>query len=107
MYNYWARHVRERIGDPKKRDLLAPLEPPHAWGVKRPCLEQTYYEQFNRASVNVIDIKENPIQEFVENGIITKDGQLHEFDVVAVATGFDITTGGMVQSALPTTIKSS
>ncbi|PKX97002.1 uncharacterized protein P174DRAFT_448675 [Aspergillus novofumigatus IBT 16806] len=34
---------------------------PHYFGVKRPCLEETYFEQFNRENVEVVDIKDNPI----------------------------------------------
>ncbi|KAI9733616.1 MAG: hypothetical protein M1834_003218 [Cirrosporium novae-zelandiae] len=99
-YNFWAKNIRNRIGDPKKRDLLAPLEPPHAFGVKRPCLEQNYYEQFNRPTVDVICLKQTPIKEFKPTGILTADGTLHEFDVIAIATGFDITTGGMTNMGL-------
>merc|ERR1712029_764482 len=29
-YDFWAKKTRARITDPKKRDILAPLEPPHA-----------------------------------------------------------------------------
>lgn len=87
-YKFWAKKTRDRIGDPRLRDLLAPLEMPHYFGVKRPCLEYNYYEQFNRPSVDLVDIKENPIKEFTETGITLQDGTHHEFDVVAVATGF-------------------
>lgn len=52
----WAKKQRARIHDPRKRDLLASLEPPHPFGVKRPCLEQDYYEQFNCPNVDVVDI---------------------------------------------------
>lgn len=99
-YDFWAKHVRARIEDPAKRDILAPLDPPHPFGVKRPCLEQSYYEQFNRPNVDVIDIKNNPIKEFQPTGIVLEDGTLHEFDVIAIATGFDITTGGMTSMGL-------
>ncbi|TVY91517.1 Baeyer-Villiger monooxygenase [Lachnellula willkommii] len=99
-YDFWAKNVRSRIGDPRKRDLLAPLEPPHAFGVKRPCLEQNFYEQFNRANVDIIDINKTSIAEFRPEGILTSDGTLHEFDVIAVATGFDIVTGGMTNMGL-------
>jgi len=51
--------------------------------------------QFNRPNVDIVDIKENPITEIMPTGIKTKDGTLHEFDDIAVATGFDITTGGI------------
>jgi len=100
VYNFWAKKVRARIEDPKKRDLLAPLEPPHPFGVKRPCLEYNYYEQFNRPNVHVVDIKDNPIVGFTETGIKLADGTVHEADVVCVATGFDITTGGMTAMGL-------
>lgn len=92
-YNFWARNVRNRIGDAKTRDLLAPLEPPHPFGVKRPCLEYSYYEQFNRPNVELVDIKNNPIAGFTEKGIKLKDGTVHELDVICIATGFDVVTG--------------
>jgi len=100
VYNFWCKNVRARIGDPRLRDLLAPLEPPHPFGVKRPCLEQNYYEQFNRPNVDIVDIKANSIEEFTAEGIKTADGKVHEFDVIAIATGFDITTGGMTNMGL-------
>lgn len=87
-YNFWAKNVRNRIGDPRKREILAPLKMPHYFGVKRPCLEQNYYEQFNRPNVDVIDIKDNAIAEFTETGIKLENGDHYEFDVIAVATGF-------------------
>lgn len=87
-YNFWAKKVRSRIGDPRKRDLLAPLQMPHYFGIKRPCLEQNYFEQFNRESVDVIDVSKNGIKEFDETGIILQDGTHHEVDVIAIATGF-------------------
>uniref|UniRef100_A0AC34FWL0 Flavin-containing monooxygenase n=1 Tax=Panagrolaimus sp. ES5 TaxID=591445 RepID=A0AC34FWL0_9BILA len=43
-YNFWAKKVRAKIEDPKKRDILAPLKPPHPFGTKRPSLEQDYYQ---------------------------------------------------------------
>ncbi|KAJ3548842.1 hypothetical protein NM208_g803 [Fusarium decemcellulare] len=96
-YNFWANKTRARIQDPKKRDLLAPLKMPHYFGIKRPCLEYDYYEQFNRPNVDIIDIKTNPIKDFTETGILLQDGTHHEFDVVAIATGFDVVTGVMTQ----------
>lgn len=87
-YRFWADKTRARIGDPRLRELLAPREMPHYFGIKRPCLENDYYEQFNRETVDVVDIKSNPIKEFDETGIVLEDGTHHEFDVIAVATGF-------------------
>ena len=100
VYNFWAKKQRLRINDDRKRDLLCPLEPPHPWGVKRPCLEYAYFEQFNRENVDVVNIKDNPIKSFDESGINLEDGTHYDFDVICIATGFDITTGGMTNMGL-------
>ena len=94
-YKFWAKKTRARIDDPRKRDILAPLEPPHAFGTKRPSLEQDYYEQFNKPNVDLVDIKANPVKEVVEGGIVLEDGTIQELDVIALATGFDSVTGGL------------
>jgi cation diffusion facilitator CzcD-associated flavoprotein CzcO len=47
-----------------------------------------------------VDIKNNGIKEFSETGITLEDGTHHEFDVIAVATGFDVVTGVMTQLGL-------
>ncbi|KAM0471016.1 hypothetical protein ACHAPX_009585 [Trichoderma viride] len=99
-YDFWAKKIRDRIEDPKKRDILAPLDMPHFFGIKRPCLEYNYFEQFNRPNVDVVDIKNNAIKEFDEKGILLEDGSHHELDVIAVATGFDVVTGAMTQLGL-------
>lgn len=103
VYSFWVKKIRARVHDPRKRELLCPLEPPFPFGVKRPCLEQNYFEQFNRDSVDVVDISKasgNSIEEFTETGIRTTDGNHYEFDVIAIATGFDISTGGMTSMGL-------
>ena len=99
-YDFWAKKVRARITDPRKRDILAPLEPPHAFGTKRPSLEQDFYEQFNKENINVVDVKANPIVEVKPTGILTADGTFHEVDLIALATGFDSVTGGMKNMGL-------
>lgn len=99
-YDFWAKKTRARISDPRKRDILAPVEPPHAFGTKRPSLEQNYYEMLDRAENDVVDIKKTPIVEVTETGLKTADGKHREFDVVALATGFDSVTGGMKNMGL-------
>ncbi|KAE8365731.1 hypothetical protein BDV27DRAFT_126352 [Aspergillus caelatus] len=100
VYDFWRKKVCERINDPKNQELLAPSEPPHPWGVKRPCLEYDYFEQFNRLNVDLVNIKDNHIADFTEKAIKLQDGTEYEFDVVCIATGFDITTGGMTSMGL-------
>ena len=100
VYDFWAKKTRARITDPVKRDILAPLEKRHAWGTKRPSLEQDYYEIMDQEKVKIIDVNQNGIREFTEKGIITEDGKLHELDFIALATGFDSNTGGMKNMGL-------
>jgi cation diffusion facilitator CzcD-associated flavoprotein CzcO len=99
-YDYWAKRTRERIHDPVKRDLLAPLEPPHPFGTKRPSLEQDYYEQFNKPNVHLVNTKAHPIVQLTRQGIMTDDGKVYEVDIIALATGFDATTGGLAKMGI-------
>lgn len=99
-YKFWQKKTKERIKDPKKRAILAPEKAPHTFGTKRPSLEQKYYEVLDQENNHVVDLKETPIEEVKENGIMTSDGKLHEFDIIAVATGFDSVTGGMKNMGL-------
>lgn len=94
-YDFWRHKVRARINDPKLAEKLAPTEPIHPFGTKRPSLEQNYYEQFNRDNVHLIDINENQIETFTERGIRTADGVEHEFDIIVLATGYDNCSGGL------------
>ncbi|KAE8151914.1 hypothetical protein BDV25DRAFT_83833 [Aspergillus avenaceus] len=100
VYDFWCKKIRQRLHGSKNQELLAPLQPPHPFGVKRPCLEYNYFEQFNRPNVKLVDIKDNPIVGFTETGIKLADGTVHEFDVICIATGFDVVTGGMTQMGL-------
>ena len=91
-YDFWRKKQSQRVKDPEKKKLLFPEEPPHPFGVKRPCLEQNYYEVLDKPSTTIVDINEktsNPIQKFTEKGIVT-DGKEREFDIIALATGFDV-----------------
>jgi cation diffusion facilitator CzcD-associated flavoprotein CzcO len=99
-YDFWAKKVRARIHDETLRDKLAPLEPPHAFGVKRPSLELGYFEQFNKQNVHLVDVSDNAIARFTETGLQLADGTTHDFDVIAVATGLDVSTGGLMEMGL-------
>ena len=96
-YNFWRDFVRSRINDPRKKELLAPTEPPHPWGTKRPSLEQYYYECFNLDHVDILSIEDDPLDQITETGIRTKSGDFREFDVIILATGFDAVTGSLAQ----------
>lgn len=96
VYDFWSENIRARIDDPVKKDLLAPKKAPHAWGTKRPCLEQAYYEVYNQPNVDLINVKESPILEITETGVKTKNEGVIDVDVLILATGFDSVTGGIL-----------
>lgn len=101
-YNYWRKRQSQRVKNPEKKKVLFPEEPPHPFGVKRPCLEQTYYEALDRDNVSIVNINEGngtPIERFTEKGIVA-NGKEVEFDIIALATGFDVVTGGMTSMGL-------
>ena len=96
-YQYWRARTLPRIKDPKDAEILAPKEKPHPFGTKRISLEQEFFEVFNQDNVDLVNLREHPIEEFTENGIKTADGKTREFDLVILATGFDAITGGITQ----------
>ncbi|KAE8331899.1 hypothetical protein BDV39DRAFT_217841 [Aspergillus sergii] len=100
LYNFWAKKTRERIVDPRKKDLLAPLEPFHALAAKRSSLEQDYFEQFNRPNVDIVSLREVKIAEVKPTGIATSDGTFYPVDAIAIATGFDAVTGPITNMGL-------
>lgn len=93
-YDYWRDQTRKRIKKPELLELLAPMEPPHPFGTKRPCLEQNYFETFNQDNVHLVNLKKTPIKRIVEDGIDTTDAH-YEVDIIVIATGFDAISGGL------------
>lgn len=95
-YDFWRDKVRARVSDPAVGEILAPTEPPHPFGTKRPSLEQWYYDMFNEEHVSLVDIKRSPIVRFTPRGVVTANSE-HEIDVLILATGFDAVTGGLTE----------
>ena len=91
-YKFWRNKTRARINDPAVAEILAPTEPIHPFGVKRPSLEQNFYEIFNQPNVKLVDLRSTPIERVTLSGIKTAAGE-YELDVLVLATGFDAVTG--------------
>lgn len=85
--------IRDKVNDPAVADILTPTEFPIC--TKRTCLDTNYFETFNRPTVDVVDIKKNPIQSISATGITTQDASL-DFDAIVFATGFDAMTGALL-----------
>lgn len=99
-YKFWYKKTHERVKDPRKRAILVPEKAPHAWGTKRPSLEQNFYEVMDQPNNDVVDVKDNPVVEVKEDGLVTQDGEFRKFDMIILATGFDAVTGGMKNMGL-------
>ncbi len=95
-YKFWRDKTRARLHDPALAERLAPMEPPHPFGTKRPSLEQWYYEVFNQDNVTLVDVNEQPIEAITATGVQTAH-QHHDIDILVQATGFDASTGGLTQ----------
>jgi cyclohexanone monooxygenase len=93
-YDFWRDKTRARITDAAVADVLAPTDPPHSFGTKRPSLEQTYYDCFNQPNGDIVDLQATPIETITPTGVRTTAGEVN-LDVLVLATGFDANTGGL------------
>ncbi len=91
---FLADKVRQRVNDPEIAEKLIPND--HYFGTKRVPCETNYYETYNRDNVDLVLLKENPIQRFTEKGILTEEGEI-EVDMIILATGFDAFTGALMK----------
>ncbi|KAJ3543826.1 hypothetical protein NM208_g3377 [Fusarium decemcellulare] len=81
--------IDEIVTDPKKASALKPQE----LYARRPLCDAGYYQIFNRDNVDLVDLRETPIDRIVPEGIRTTDGKLHRLDVLILATGFEAVEG--------------
>jgi cation diffusion facilitator CzcD-associated flavoprotein CzcO len=88
--DFVARKIRQRVKDPAVAERLIPKN--HGFGTRRVPLETKYYEVYNQPNVQLVDIKETPIESITRNGIKTSAAE-HDFDMIIYATGFDAITG--------------
>jgi cation diffusion facilitator CzcD-associated flavoprotein CzcO len=90
---YLTAKIKERVHDP---EVARKLIPGHRFGTKRPPLENGYYEIFNQANVELINLGDEAIVNLTETGIQTETRHL-EFDHIVLATGFDALTGSFAK----------
>ncbi|MCB1742261.1 MAG: NAD(P)/FAD-dependent oxidoreductase, partial [Gammaproteobacteria bacterium] len=85
-----AKKIRERVEDPAVANLLVPKA--YGFGTRRVPLEMGYYEAYNRDNVDLVDLRETPVECITPHGVRTTAGE-HELDMLIYATGFDGVTG--------------
>ena len=77
-------YLRKQVHDPVVRDKLTPR---YAVGCKRPGFHNTYLSTFNRSNVELVT---EPIERITPTAVVTADGEVHDADVLILATGFKV-----------------
>ncbi|KAH2824328.1 hypothetical protein KXV85_000896, partial [Aspergillus fumigatus] len=86
--------IAEIVSDPGKARLLQPNS--HPIGTKRICVDTDYFATFNRPNVELVDIRNSPIEEITGNAVRVA-GKDYEADALVLATGFDAMTGSVAK----------
>jgi cation diffusion facilitator CzcD-associated flavoprotein CzcO len=87
---FFREKIASTVRDPDVARTLMPTTYPIA--AKRPVLDTNYYETFNRANVELVDVKTTPISRITPGGIRVGDVE-YRLDVIIFATGFDAVSG--------------
>jgi cyclohexanone monooxygenase len=85
--------LHEIVEDPVVAERLTPDQ---VIGCKRLCVDTGYWATFNRPNVELVDLRETPIEAITPTGIRTSAGE-HPVDVLVYATGFDAMTGALAR----------
>jgi cation diffusion facilitator CzcD-associated flavoprotein CzcO len=75
-------NLEDNVSDPELREKL---RPDYRAGCKRLVFSSDFYDAIQRPNANVVS---SGIKRIEATGIRTEDGELHELDVLVVATGF-------------------
>ncbi|WP_232070359.1 flavin-containing monooxygenase [Mycobacterium noviomagense] len=89
---FYEEKVRAVIDDPEVADLLIPND--HPIGTKRICTDTNYFQTFNKSHVELISVRQTPIESVDATGINTSSAH-YDVDMIVLATGFDAMTGAL------------
>ena len=85
--------IRDIVKDPAVAKLLCP---DNIIGCKRLCVDTDYYATFNRDNVELVDLRQRPIERVTPDAIRV-NGKAYEVDAIVLATGFDAMTGALAR----------
>jgi len=92
-----ADFVREKIrGTVRDPETAEKLMPDYYLGTKRQVMDEGYYETFNRDNVTLVDLRRDPIETILPEGVRTRATN-HRLDMIVLATGFDAITGALLR----------
>lgn len=86
--------IRKTVTDPVKAAQLCDID--HPFAAKRPPIDSGYFETFNLAHVDLVNLRETPIECITPRGIKTSTTEFN-LDVIVFATGFDAMTGSLLK----------
>jgi acetone monooxygenase len=89
------KKMRARLKDPKLCETLIPTD--YGFGTHRVPLESNYLEAYHRPNVELIGVKDNPIERITPDSLRLADGTQYAFDVIILATGFDAGSGALTR----------
>jgi cyclohexanone monooxygenase len=89
--------IREMVKDPAKAELLAPTS--HPIGTKRICVDTDYYLTYNQPNIDLVDIRDTPIETLTPEGLRV-GGTEYQLDAIVFATGFDAMTGALTRMGI-------
>jgi cation diffusion facilitator CzcD-associated flavoprotein CzcO len=86
-----ARAVRDQLcmdalNTVKDPELRAKLTPKYEVGCKRLVMSETFYEAVQKQNFHLVT---DAIDHIEKDGLVTRDGKRHTFDILVFATGFD------------------
>jgi cyclohexanone monooxygenase len=90
------RKIRGIVSDATTAEMLCPDS---IVGCKRLCVDTGYYETFNQTNVDLVDIRRQPINTVIEDGILVGNNH-YPLDMLILATGFDAMTGALNRIAI-------
>jgi len=80
---FLTRYIKEQLGDRTDLyDACIPDYPPYG---KRPLLDNGWFRTVQRDDVDLVT---DHVERITPDGVVTKDGTLHQADIVVWATGF-------------------
>ncbi|MEK9776622.1 MAG: NAD(P)/FAD-dependent oxidoreductase, partial [Quisquiliibacterium sp.] len=68
LADFVRNKIRSIVRDPQVAEKLCPRQ---VIGTKRLCVDTDFYETFNRPNVELIDLRESPIERFTKSGIVS------------------------------------
>jgi cation diffusion facilitator CzcD-associated flavoprotein CzcO len=92
--DFVKRKIRSIVKDPATAAILSDIDHPYA--AKRPPIDTSYFETYNRPNVTLVDLRKAPIDRISRVGICTTDAE-YPIDIIVFATGFDAMTGPMLR----------